>query len=470
MVYRICILVIGLLPCSPAVAQVNSVVYNSVRDSIIARFNRNDFKGIYQLADTAFSNHISEDRLVSYLKSNRNSGNIISVVSQEETKGGISYHLQFEIRDMLLFLKVTPDRRFNSFGLSNVPITLSAVAPQVQSNNPLKTDMDRAVDSLVRDYFRDPRATGLSIGLIKAGKVSMYQYGETQKGSGHLPTSQTIYEIGSITKTFTATLLGKAVLDGKVALSDDIRRYLPGEFPNLSYADHSITLQDLANHTSRLPAMPTNIGDQRGYNPLMPEANYDSVLCYQALRSIKLDTVPGYKFMYSNWGMALLGHILENVYHQSYAQLLRQYITGPLGMVHTTYQLVNEDKRQLATPYSENGRPILFQDEGLFGPAGDIHADLVDMVRYMLAQLAEKDQAILLTHQPTRNGTGLGWGVRQVDNYRDIQHNGSTPGFTSHLSAFPELNSGCVLLANNKAAMGKLIVRLQTLVKQKISR
>ncbi|MVM38513.1 hypothetical protein GO730_14690 [Spirosoma sp. HMF3257] len=72
----------------PSFSQSSQLPYRQVSDSIITRFNRDDLKGIYQLADTSFSRTISENKLVSYLKSNRNSGNIIRVVSQQEARGG----------------------------------------------------------------------------------------------------------------------------------------------------------------------------------------------------------------------------------------------------------------------------------------------------------------------------------------------------------------------------------------------
>ncbi|MGA0555742.1 serine hydrolase domain-containing protein [Larkinella sp. VNQ87] len=450
-----------------ATAQINQVAHALVRDSIIARFNRNDFKGIYQLADTAFTKSISESRLVNYLKANRNSGNIIRLVSQEQTRGGIAYRLAFEVRDMNLFLKITPQGTFSSFGLSTVPIELLPTAPPVKSTNPLRTAFDRSIDSLARDYFRNPTAVGVSIGLIKDGKPYSYYYGETTRGSGLLPGPVTEYEIASITKTFTATLLAQAVVSGKVSLKDDIRRYLPGDYPNLLFADRPITLQDLANHTARLPSLPPTIGEQPDANPLNPEPSMDSLAFYQALRAVRLDTLPGYKFEYSNWGMALLGHILETVYRQPYGQLVQQSICAPLGMRHTHYQHAHEDRSRMAQPYSENGNRVLFQDGGLFGPAGDIHSTLPDMIRYLQGQIEERDSAIRLSHQPTVNNTGLGWGTRTNGAYRDIQHNGSSLGFRSHLSAFPERRSGCVLLANSKADMSKLILGLQTLLSRK---
>jgi CubicO group peptidase (beta-lactamase class C family) len=449
----------------PAMAQLDVMNYSIVRDSIIARFNRDDFKGIYQLADTSFTKNISESRLVSYLKANRNSGNIIKIISREETRGGMTFHLASEVRDLNLFLKVTPELKFSSFGLSNAPIPLLDTAPDILSDNPLRTPIDKRIDSLVLPYFRNPFAAGVSIGLIINGSQLTYHYGVTDRETGTLPTSSTGYEIASITKTFTASLLAKAVLLGKASLDDDIRKFLPGSFPDLSYNQKPITLLDLANHTSRLPSLPPTLADQPGVNVLNPENSMDSTAFYEALRMFRPDTLPGYTFEYSNWGAALLGHILENIFQKSYSQLLHEYISQPLDMDHTTYQKKEKEMSEMATPYSENGNEIIYQTGGMFGPAGDIHSDLNDMMKYLKAQIEEKDAAIHMTHKLTRNNTGLGWGTRGTGPARDIQHNGSSVGFRSHLSAFPELGSGCVILANSKAELGALISGLQNLLK-----
>ncbi|NNU34492.1 serine hydrolase [Mucilaginibacter sp. S1162] len=120
----------------------------------------------------------------------------------------------------------------------------------------------------------------------------------------------------------------------------------------------------------------------------------------------------------------------------------------------------------MAIPYSDNGRSNIYQQQGVFAPAGDIHATLPNMLTYLEQQISETDAAVKLTHQPTTNNIGLGWGVAKRNGYRDIQHNGSTMGFNSHLSGFPELGSGCVVLVNNRTNMGKLIFGIQQISKR----
>lgn len=452
-----------------AKAQANDSIAGAVKDSIVVRFNRNDFKSIYQLADTGFKKNISPELLVNFLKGNRSGGRIVrsSLQSVDNNNNKRNYLLELETRNMIMVLQVTSHGKFSSFGLKNESVPQLDQPKNVKTDNPLKTKLDKAIDSAAKEYFRYVSATGLSIGIIKDGKPYAYHYGEKIQEGNQLPTSETLYHIASITKTFTATLLAQGVIDGKLKLTDDIRTYLPDSFPNLQYNGIAITLQDMANHTSRLPSLPPDIGEQDNYDPLNPAKNYSSSMFYNALKKLKLDTLPGYKFEYSNWGIALLGHILERIYEQPYESLLKKYITGPLGMKSTVYKLPIKKQSDIATPYSEFGKQVPFEDLGVLGPAGGIYSNLRDMIIYLSHQINEKRPAIKLTHQPTANAMGLGWGAKFRDYYHDIQHNGSALGFASHISAFPELDSGCVILANNKMQLGKLIITIQNILKAK---
>jgi serine-type D-Ala-D-Ala carboxypeptidase/endopeptidase len=111
---------------------------------------------------------------------------------------------------------------------------------QVSTDNPRRSTLDSLVHQSVLAYLQDKKAVGVSIAIVKNGMPYFYNYGETKAGNKQLPNRETIYEIGSITKTFTGVLLGKAILDKKIGLDDDIRKYLKDPFPNLSYQDTAI--------------------------------------------------------------------------------------------------------------------------------------------------------------------------------------------------------------------------------------
>lgn len=444
------------LPLS-ATAQIDHEKYDRVKDTIISRFNRYDFDGIYTLFDTAFRAKVSKAALVKFLKGNQNSGKITGSKFREEKGLMATYLLSFELRDMLMDLELDNRGQISSLGLKNSPPVLLGSPADVKTNNPKLSPLDLAIDSAVQAYFRNPATSTLTIVLVRNDIPYVYIYGATNE--------QEIYEIGSITKTFTATLLAQAVLEGRVKLSDDIRNYLAGNYPNLQFRGVGIKLQDLANHTSRLPSMPPDIGDQAAYDPVYPEAHYDAAAFYAALHRVVLDTLPGYKFQYSNWGISLLGHILERVYRKPETALLKTRVTGPLEMQYTAY--ANEIKgTEIAAPHAENGKTLKLSDQGYFYPAGGLCSTAADMLRYLRAQIAETMPAIKLTHQPTVNNTGLGWGVRRLTNTRDLQHNGSEQGSNANITVYPELHSGCVVMANSKASIAPLVVRIQQLLKQ----
>jgi D-alanyl-D-alanine-carboxypeptidase/D-alanyl-D-alanine-endopeptidase len=119
------------------------------------------------------------------------------------------------------------------------------VKQAIPTDNKLKSQIDTVVQKAAMPFIGDTSKVGLSIGIYKNGKVYSYNYGTTQRENPKLPTNKTVYEIGSISKTFTGTLLAQAVKDKKVKIDDDIRKYLDGSYPNLEYQGKPIKLSHL---------------------------------------------------------------------------------------------------------------------------------------------------------------------------------------------------------------------------------
>src|SRR4030095_9368545 len=182
-------------------------------------------------------------------------------------------------------------------------------------------------------------------------------------GGKKSPTKHTIYELASITKTFTGVLLAQAVVEGKVKLDDDVRKYLDGSYPNLEFEGKPIKLFHLINHTSRLPfVMPDRPELFRNPDPYeLPkiltaiESNYTRENFYEDLHKVELDKAPGTEFKYSNSAAQLLGYILEGIYGLPYEQLVIQKIAKPLRMRETKITLSEAEKKRLAKGHYENG-------------------------------------------------------------------------------------------------------------------
>ena len=308
--------------------------------------------------------------------------------------------------------------------------------------------------------MKAPEAVGLSIGIYHIDKAHYYHFGTTDKGSQHSPTASTLYEIGSLTKTFISTLLAVAVLEGRVTLDDDIRVYLPEPYPNLAYQGQPIKMVHLANLTSELPNwLPDKPDLFQGVVPdsipsvlLKLHKNYTRQDFYHDLHTIQLKTPPGTLTRHSNVAAQLLAFILEKVYQKPIDSLVKQYITQPLEMHNTA--LIDKQTGLMAKGYDAKGNqmPYIAAMRNL-QEAGGLTSTVSDMVRYLKFQLDEANKVVRLTHQRTvktaEGVVGLNWHVdKTATGDREIWHTGGTFGFSSYVVLYPERKLGIVILAN----------------------
>jgi D-alanyl-D-alanine-carboxypeptidase/D-alanyl-D-alanine-endopeptidase len=319
-----------------------------------------------------------------------------------------------------------------------------------QHDNPLKTSIDSAVHKLMGIYTKDGKRVGISIGINYNGKSSTYNYGETQPGSGILPTQESVYEIGSNTKTFTGLLIAHAISEGKIALSDDVRKFLPEPFPNLQYPNgDAIKIGYLLAHTAQLP---NSFADP--LTTTMDEASF-----YKQLHQVKLDTLRGFKYAYSNVGYQLLGLILERTYHKSFESLVDKYITGPLGMTRTKLTYTNsnlpltgyDDKKNAVNPI-----PLTLP------AAGGLRSSVSDMLKYLNYQNQENTPEVRATHRiifgnVDQESYGYQWAIGKTWNWDQyIRTDGGTKGFRTFYIMYPQTGVSIVILTNQKDDMAGL--------------
>jgi len=311
-----------------------------------------------------------------------------------------------------------------------------------QTISELKKDsIDAIIKKEAEAFMNSKGAVGVSIGLIKNGSFITYNTGSIQKDALTKPTENTLFLIASITKTFTGLLLATAVVENKVKLDDDIRKYLDGDYPNLEYDGHPIQLYHLISHVSRLPFFLS----ERAEKPDYTRADF-----YSDLHNVKLDMTPGVKFQYSNAAAQLLGFILEKVYHKTYEELLAVKITHPL-------KIGPVNKKPIAKGYNEDGsyNPEMYN---YMQAAGGIKSTTQDLLNYILWQMNEKDSAVLLSHKEswgfdmgnnTHYSYALGWQIVKKENgLRRISQDGNLPNGSSVIIFCPELKTGIVILSN----------------------
>lgn len=342
---------------------------------------------------------------------------------------------------------------------------------QVKSDNNLKTRLDSLVDKSVQTYYKDAKAVGLSIGIVLNGKNYLYNYGEIENGKAILPSQNTIYELGSITKTFTGILLAQAVIDKKINLNDDIRKYLKGDYPNLEYNGTPIKIQDLSNHTSRITRIFPNLWKRTEWDSLNPYNSYSRKLLFEGLHDMKMDTLPGVKYTYSNMAVGVLGTIIEDVYKEKYFTLALKYIFKPLKMSNTTIDLSKVDRNNIAQAHNKQKQVIPFWSMLEVPGIGSLRTNTSDMVKYISANNANKIPSFALSHKFTFKGTegdmGLNWFMHTTpEGYKIYEHGGGTGGSRSSLDCFPDLNSGFIILTNSLANRNDLEKELRTIIIQ----
>jgi serine-type D-Ala-D-Ala carboxypeptidase/endopeptidase len=291
-----------------------------------------------------------------------------------------------------------------------------------------------------------PPCIGLAIGATQGNLRVQRFYGDA--GNHEPPKADTLFGIGSITKTMTATLLAFADQQGTMHLDDPLARYAPPGFRVPDFNGQPILLAHLVQHTSGLPrALPNPVA------PTPPER------LWRFTDSYKLAHAPGEQFLYSNLGFALLARAMVRRLNSSEDQLYARIITGPLGMHDTAIELTPALHARLAQGFLPNQQPA-----PEFGPAfpamagaGGLRSTLSDMMRYLDFELGRLDvplrSLLPVLHQPRQangpNGSvGLGWHMRDGPKGRVIFKDGAMPGYASYMVFVPAQETGVVVLSN----------------------
>ena len=340
--------------------------------------------------------------------------------------------------------------------------------------------MDRGrIDAIVGNSARrflaeNPQAVGLSIGVIAHGRRYEYMFGRARRNQPGPPTSDTLYPIASISKTFTGAILARAQIEQRLQVSDDVRMHLDGAYPNLEFGGKPIRLFDLLDHRSGLPFLLPDRPEMHPDYSASPESwnervartakTYDKADFLTDLHGIVLRFEPGTSFSYSNAGAQLMGFVLERSYGKSFETILKEKLLQPLHMANTMITIRGRDVRRLAVGYDATGKEMAPVPDWLQG-AGAIKSTLGDMLTYTKWQLAETDEVVRLSHRPVFTqgpySAALNWQILQGGSKRVVWQEGNIEGFNSLCILQPELGIGLVILANEedpKSAHGNTLI------------
>lgn len=264
----------------------------------------------------------------------------------------------------------------------------------------------------------------------------------------------TLFEIGSITKVFTALLMADMADRGELALTDPLSKFLPPQARPVPYDGAEITLLDLATHTSGLPRLPTDIPPEITGDPY---ASYTQSRLYAFLGGYQPAHYPGEHYEYSNLGFGLLGHLLAVQANRPYEDLVRSRIATPLGLENTIITLSPEQRARLAAGHDAALAPAPNWNFDALAGAGALRSSARDLARFLAcAQGADNPlspafAALLRTRRQTdlaNETVGAGWFIHTDRNDEIVWKDGATGGYASFIGFSPRTKLSAVLLAN----------------------
>jgi D-alanyl-D-alanine-carboxypeptidase/D-alanyl-D-alanine-endopeptidase len=312
--------------------------------------------------------------------------------------------------------------------------------------------VEEQIRSLIEPHVR----VGAMVGVIHRGTRMVFPFGSKSRDGNDPPNGDTVFEIGSITKTFTGILLAHMHVQGIIHHDDPVGRYLPAKKVNMpNYNGIDITFKHLAAHLSGLPKLPPDMGPLEEY----PYLTYYTEDMYDFLNNFTLTSQPGLVYLYSNIGMGLLGHTLGLIDGSNFEELLTREIFTVLGMKCSSVFLTEEQKTNLAIGYDSNLNATLSWDsQDCLQGSGAIKSCLNDLLIYMEANMGLRefpfDAAMTFSHQVvftiySDQMVGLGWGIYEMPGQQILWHNGLTAGYTAYLGFNKALSNGVVILFNH---------------------
>ena len=318
---------------------------------------------------------------------------------------------------------------------------------------------DSAIQAILNEQVTAKKTAGIVIGLLDADGSRRILSAGKSGNPGVMLDGNTVFEIGSITKTFTTSLLAEMVARGDANLGDRVQGFLPPSVKIPSRNGREITLLDLASVSSGLPGMPNNI---KPADPRNPYADYTVQQMYDFLSGHALTRDIGSQYEYSNLGMGLLGHVLALRAGKSYFDLLRERILEPLGMGDTEIVLTPRLRARLALGHNPAGTVVPNWDIPTLAGAGALRSTVNDMFKYLAANLDSTSRPLgavfATTHRPRTNTpspamrVGMGWHIVATPGSSITWHNGGTGGYRTFMGFDQAKRVGVIVLTNSSVS------------------
>lgn len=305
-------------------------------------------------------------------------------------------------------------------------------------------ELEKMTSSDMIEYVtKNDDKTKISIAIIKDGNIEYKIYGTNMEEESQIYD----YEIGSISKTYVSLLLSKAIQDNKINMKDSINKYL-----KLDNDKYYPTIERLVTHTSGYKSY--YFESQMITNKFSQDNDFYGISKQDILdkiESIKLED-KDYKFQYSNFGISVLGLVLEEVYDKDFTILMNEFITDEIGQKNTNVAICKGNLDKYWNWKKDDG----------YIPAGAIISNIEDMAEYLQIYLNSEEKYIASTYNPKKEinvsnymynkldinmeKVAMAWMIDSKNNI--VWHNGATSNFNSYIAFNKEKNIGIVILSN----------------------
>jgi CubicO group peptidase (beta-lactamase class C family) len=411
-----------------------------------SNFNADKYDSIFINFSPEMKNALPLEKANQYFKNLKNKyGKIVSkefINYQQSTYA--NYKTEFETAILAVNISLDNQNKINGFFVDSYKDPNKTESKTVNALYNYPKEIADIIFSKSKDF---PNNTQLSIAIIINDKTNYYGIIKVNDTIKPAENQNKVFEIGSITKVFTSTVLASLVIDKKLNLTDNINTFYPFPFKD----NVELSFVNLANHTSGLPKLPKNLDLSNGTNPYK---NFGEKEIETFLKDLlKLDNEPSKTYSYSNLGAGLLGYTLGLSQKSSFQNLLQKKIFNKYKMTSSFTSSHGLDNR-LVKGLNQKGETVSNWDFDVLFGGGGILSTTEDLVKFANAQFNPKNKDLDLTRISTFKinesmRIGLGWHIITTKNGKDIYwHNGGTGGYSSSMAVKIDDKTVVIILAN----------------------
>lgn len=369
-----------------------------------------------------------------------------------EQESYVAFKTTFKNAILVVNISLDNQNKINGFFIKPYEELLQAENKTVNSLNSYPKEIAESIFSNAKEF---PNNTQLSIAILQNGKVNYYGIIKENDSIKPIINQSKIFEIGSITKVFTSTVLASLVIENKIKLTDYVNTYY--DFPFKENA--KISFESLANHTSGLPRLPENLDLTNESNPYKNYSKQEFDVYLEKLLHFENDPLKAYS--YSNLGTGLLGNTLGLSQKTTIQELVQKRVFEKYKMKNSFTNSQNLGVK-LVKGLNTNGEIIPNWDFDVLFGGGGILSTTEDLAKFANAQFDSKNKELALTRKSTfvandKMKIGLGWHILKTENTDELfWHNGGTGGYCSSMTINLENNTSVIILSNVSAFHSKM--------------